>query len=146
MLHEHSQTFCPDDRDTRPATNQRLIVSPLQWSALSDIDDVEPLGNGDFECLADIREILRKHGKMSRLGVALLHSHFDLEADEALVETADPLRRELTLRPIKGVEAGGGMVGTIWMLRDGDIATMSWCRSYCFRGIFGHSESHHAEK
>ena len=121
-----------------------LTIAPVQWSSLKDIDDVEPLGDADAECLAEIREVLRKYDRMERFGVALLHSHFPLGDDEVMLETTDEDNRTLTLKPVKESEAGQNNVGTIWMLRDGDVATMTWCRSYCRKlpGGFGHVPGH----
>jgi len=58
-----------------------LAVAPVQWSNLRNIDDVQPVNDGDTDCLVEIREVLRRHGKLDRFGVALLHSHFDLAND-----------------------------------------------------------------
>ena len=119
-----------------------LTLAPLQWSELKDIDDVKPLNDGDTDCLVEIRDVLKKHGKMERFGVALLHSHFDMASDEIMLESTDEDGRALISKPIKESEAGDNKVGTIWMLREGDVTTMSWCRKYCEKWIFGHYKQH----
>lgn len=120
-----------------------LTISPVQWSEIKDIDYIEPISERDTDCLLEIREVLRKYKKMERFGVALLHQHFDLAEDEIMLETSDHETRTLTSAPVKQLEAGNTNIGTIWMLRDGDITTMTWCRQYCKRGIFGnHFNSH----
>ncbi|HEY0872555.1 MAG TPA: hypothetical protein VGD94_03715 [Vicinamibacterales bacterium] len=124
-----------------------LEVSPIQWSKLKNIDDVDPLNNADTECLLEIRDVLQKHGKLNRFGVALLHSHFDLAADEAMVETCDLENRTLTLKAVKQSEVGPRDVGTIWKLGEGDFIAMSWCRSYCKPHFWdGHQRRHKKEK
>ena len=124
-----------------------VSVSPMQWSRLKDIDDVEPINDSDSDCLADVREVLKKHGMMERFGVALLHSHFELADDEIMLESSDHDNRTLTLQPVKEADAGENNVGTIWMLRDGDITTMAWCRSFCKRGmVYGHGKEHQTVK
>jgi len=124
-----------------------LAVAPVQWSNLRNIDDVQPVNDGDTDCLVEIREVLRRHGKLDRFGVALLHSHFDLANDEILLESSDEESRTLVTKPVKEAEtAGTRKVGTIWMLREGDIAAMSWCRSYCQQNIVGHSKKHKVVK
>jgi hypothetical protein len=93
-------------------------------------------------CLAAVRQVLRSYGKLERFGVALLHSHFSLAPDEIMLETSDEETRTLTLRPVRESEAGNNKVGTIWMLRDGDDITMTWCRQYCKRWMLGHHPAH----
>ena len=124
---------------------QRIEVAPVQWSKFKDIDDVEPLNDGDVDCLAEIRDVLAKHGKMSRLGIALLHSHFNLSPGEVMIEESDEEHRRLITRPATTAETGPGSIGTIWMLQDGGLEAMAWCRQYCQRGggmLGGHLRSH----
>jgi len=123
-----------------------VTIAPMQWSNLRDIDAVEPINDGDTDCLIEIRDVLKKHGKMERLGVALLHSHFDLESDEILLESSDEENRTLITKAVKQADAGNSNIATILMLREGDAATMSssWCRKYCRLGPFGgHAEKCH---
>lgn len=127
----------------------KLSISPVQWAALKHIDIVDPINEQDAECLIEIRDVLKKHGKLNRLGVALLHSHFDLEDDEIMLEsTEDEDTRTLITKAVKKSETDGVNVGTIWMLKEGDPTTMTWCRSYCARNVyFGtHSKAHKREK
>lgn len=112
-----------------------IAVSPIQWSRLKHVDDVAPLNDGDAACLAEIRDILLKHRKLDRLGVALLHSHFELADDEVMLEETDETARVQTLVPVKVSEMGPTDMGTIWQLQEGtDILAMAWCRRYCERG------------
>ena len=118
-------------------------MTPVQWAKLSHIDAIEPIGESDQECLTEIRAVLLRHRKTNRLGVALLHSHFDLAEDEVLLETCDQEVRALTMSPAKVDTVGSGDIGTIWMFGDQDTKITSWCRQYCKRGIFGnHFEAH----
>ena len=114
-----------------------IKMAPVQWAKLSHIDVIEPIGEHDAECFAEIREVLLRHGKTNRLGVALLHSHFELAEDEVLLETCDQNARELTMSPAKINTVESRDIGTIWMFGDDDINQMAWCRSYCKRGMFG---------
>ncbi len=124
-----------------------IAVAPIQWSDLKDIDDIEPINDGDTDCLVEIRDVLKKYGKLERFGVALLHSHFDLATDEIMLESIDEGNRTLIIQPIKQSEAGTKNIGTVWMLREGDVATMSWCRQYCkWHTWGGHKKAHHKEK
>ena len=56
-----------------------LEVAPMQWGLLKDLDDVGSINDSDVDCLAEVREVLKKHGKRERFGVALLHRHFDMD-------------------------------------------------------------------
>ena len=58
------------------------ITEPVSLPELTDIDEVERLSESDQACFDDIREALRKHGKLQRFGVTLLHSHFPVQDDE----------------------------------------------------------------
>lgn len=119
-----------------------VTVSPVQWAELRDIDDVEPLNDSDAACLAEVREVLAHHGRLQRFGIALLHSHFELAPDEVLLESSDEQERTLTLRPTTIEEASKTGVGTVWMLREGNSTTMSWCRSYCKKPEYWQATSH----
>lgn len=119
-----------------------LTIAALEWSKLKDIDDVEPVNNSDTDCLVEIRDVLKKHGKSDRFGVALLHSHFALASDEIMLESSDAEGRTLTTKPVKQSEAGDNNVGTVWVLREGDVVAMSWCRKYCKKRWFGHDKNH----
>lgn len=121
--------------ELRKSSVLAVAISPIQWSRLKHVDDVEPLNDGDATCIAEIRDVLYKHGKLDRLGVALLHSHFPLADDEVMLEETDEEARIQTLVPVKASEMGPTDMGTIWKLQAGaDIVAMAWCRSYCERG------------
>lgn len=118
-----------------------LVVSATEWTALQDIDDIEPLNDGDTSCLLAVRQVLKEFGMQDRWGVALLHSHFKMEPDEIMLEFADKGSRTLTTTAVKESEAGQ-KVGTIWQLNDGP-QPLQWCRKYCRRNwLGGHSKEH----
>lgn len=79
----------------------QLVIESMQWNTLKHIADVRPIDEGDAACLEDIRLVLAKHKCLERFGVSLLHSHFDLEDDEILLETTDLGKREHWVRPVK---------------------------------------------
>ncbi|MDP9154675.1 MAG: hypothetical protein M3O74_10535 [Pseudomonadota bacterium] len=78
----------------------RLNVAAMQWNSLDHIADVAPIGDGDAQCLEEIRQVLLKHGLTARFGVSLLHSHFELGADEVLLEETNAETREQWVRPV----------------------------------------------
>lgn len=114
-----------------------INLMPIQWSLLNDIDDVEPIGDGDSKCLKSIFEVLKSYGMESRFGVALLHKHFDLDPDEIMMESNDTASRTLTIEAVKAKDAGENNIGTIFSLHQDGIEVMSHCHQYCKRGVFG---------
>jgi len=124
-----------------------LAVAAMQWSKLGHIDGIRPLDASDTACLTEIRDVLRKYGNLDRFGVALLHTHFPLSDDEAMLEVTDEDARIQTLRPVKRTELTGNEIGTVWHLTEGSAETMSWCRSFCRKlGTWGHKSAHQRVK
>ena len=121
---------------------EQVVIAPVEWSRLRDIDDTPPVSESDYACLSDVRDALKRHGMLDRFGVALLHSHFDLDPDEVWLEETDDDTRTLVSRPVKAAAMGEGNVGTIWHLREGEILAAKWCRKFCERWFLGHSKAH----
>lgn len=106
-----------------------IAIQPTQWGTLPDIDSVRrPLTELDSACLAEVRSVLSKHGRLDRFGIVLLHKHFELDADEALVETIDQENRILTVQPVKRRDVAGA-IPTQWSLASEDAA--QWCQTSC---------------
>lgn len=110
---------------------------------LPDIHDVEPLGDADLPCMVELRDVLARHGKLGRFGVALLHSHFTLSADEILLEETDVANRVQRIRPV-AKEHASDSIETIWQLGEGGPKAMLGCRQYCGRDIQGNHSSFHS--
>src|SRR5260370_30601829 len=81
--------------------SQSVVLNPLQWSSLQDIDDVRPIDDSDAACLEEVRLVLAKHRNLDRFGIALLHSHFQVAEDEMMLETTDVEHIEHWVRPVK---------------------------------------------
>jgi hypothetical protein len=99
-------------------TSPQVQIHSMAWNRLDHIADVQPIGDSDAACLAEVRDVLEKHGALSRFGIALLHSHFDLADDEMLLETTDLDKREHLVRPVsrswlesEGIQAQTTIVG-----------------------------------
>ncbi len=90
-----------DEHMTQVLDSVSLHVQAMQWSKLDHIADVRPIDDSDAACLEDIRQVLMKHGALSRFGVSLLHSHFGLADDEIMMETTDLDQRQHLVRPVK---------------------------------------------
>ena len=104
------------------------------------IEEIAPLGPGDAACMDELREVLDKHGKIGRLGVFLLHSHFGLTDDEVMVETTDAENRTLTIRPVNREDAGRlRLVETSWSFM-GEHGL--GCETYCNDSGDRHLQKH----
>lgn len=124
--------------------NAGLMVAPMQYARLKDIDEVEPLGADDYQCLGEVRDVLNKHGMQERFGVALLHKHFDLADGETMLEVTDKAARVLTIKPVPVGEAGNS-VETIWALLDGGPEAMMGCRFRCGKDVHGNHMEYHSQ-
>lgn len=120
-----------------------LKIMPMQWARVGDIDDVAPIGDDDKECLSEVYKVLARYGQQDRLGVALLHKHFELNDGEVMLEETDADRRELMIYPVDAENVGSGDVGTIWKLDGLDNKVTAYCKLYCRRwGLVGHDKGH----
>lgn len=109
----------------------RVVLQTMQWSALSDISEVPQISGKDYECLDELRGVLKKHGAGERFGIHLLHKHFDVADDEVLVEFTDEEARTLNCRVLKrsALENSPALVETQWRV---DTASASMiCHGYC---------------
>jgi len=112
--------------------NAMRLTVDASTTEIPYIDDVLPLASEDEECLKEVGEVLRKHGKLHRFGINLLHVHFPLEESETLLETCDPLTRTLTIQPVKMLElAGQSMRPTNWVLDDENGQVVMYCKQWC---------------
>ncbi|MCK1463075.1 hypothetical protein IVB34_33140 [Bradyrhizobium sp. 2] len=120
-----------------------------QWNHLSDINDVKPLNETDRACLDALRDVLARFDCLDRFGVNLLHKHFEMEADELLVEQVDEAGRRLVTKPVKVDLVRDEMASayeTQWhWQRNASGALAQVCVSRCFPGNWqspGHSSQH----
>lgn len=103
--------------------------------------ELEPLGDSDHKCLQEVRDVLKRHDKLERFGVTLLHDHFEMRPGEILVETCDEANRTLTLRPLAAEERETlNLAETSWRLLDG--AALTGCYQTCVVQQGHHSWRH----
>jgi hypothetical protein len=103
-------------------------LRPMNWNGDPDITNLEVLNTNDEACLEEMRAVLARHGKLSRFGVTLLHSHFKLAKDEVFLEQTDPLARTLLSSPVRYAEIRNqNYRPTVWRF-DGEAA---YGCSYC---------------
>ena len=121
---------------------ENITLETVQWSKLKDIDNVDPISEKDHEVLSELRSVLMRHNYMDRFGVCLLHKHFDLEADEILMETTDTESRVSSI----AVEKAGDSTNTIetmWKFKPGGTG-ITKCVLRCHYWL-GHKQRHHRE-
>ncbi len=118
-------------------------LNPLQWSTLPDIDDVDPLSEEDEACLQDIKTVLEKHGRLSKFGVALLHTHFALKQNELMLEVCDVDNRTLVAKPVNmDFISSENIIETLWRF---DQGSGSSCADICWKQTNGqHPRRHEA--
>ena len=116
-----------------------LQMRPMEWAALEDIDRIEPIGENDADCLAELYAVLKRHGKHERFGVTLLHKHFAMNDDEVLLEHTDPANRRLVLAPAKleSPEIARSMQTSWALTEDRGAVTNTACYRRCERDIHG---------
>lgn len=120
-----------------------LQMRAMNWTPLADIDDIEPIGASDADCLGELYAVLKRHGMHERFGVTLLHKHFALNDDEVMLEQTDAVNRRLELRPAKlGSAEVERSMQTSWMLtEDHGAVTNTACYIRCSRNIHGNHEN-----
>ncbi|MEP7057148.1 MAG: hypothetical protein ABI809_05190 [Caldimonas sp.] len=119
-----------------------LTIRPLQWQSLQDLCEVAPLDRGDLACIAELREVLERHGRLGRFALHLIHKHFELADDEVLVEYSDPARRESRLCvERRDSAAASGAIPTTWVLDPPRPRVVCVCAFRADQGHLGRHES-----
>lgn len=104
------------------------LLRPVQMNTLPDISQVLPISEDDEKCLQEVEEVLRRHGVLSRFGIALLHTHFQIAEDEILLEECDVNNRTLVCKPVKISHLSEKTIQTIWAF---DKSINKACTKYC---------------
>jgi len=107
-----------------------ISLQAVKLNQLRHIDDVMPLDASDA-CLQELKDVLVKHGCQYKIGLTLLHKHFDLADDEVLLEHCDEAARTLTIRPIKRTELGPHVMETAWHFDENALTGQLACEPFC---------------
>lgn len=120
-----------------------VVLETVQWGTLTDVDDVEPVSDKDYEVLEEIRQVLAKHQRTSRFGICLLHKHFEVGEGEVAVEYTDTDTRVSTVRvEPRGPE--GNYLQTMWRFSE-EPYNVTVCVRRCNYNS-GHKNEHMKEK
>lgn len=106
-----------------------MTITALQFNQLPDIDDAMLLDDADMKCLEEVQDVLSRHGKALRFSVGLIHKHFDISENEILLETCDPINRQLICRPVdRSVLESAKVVATNWI---NELGVSRGCEKVC---------------
>jgi len=125
---------------TQKPSTAKLSTNP--YEELRHIDDTqEPLAEEQAQ-LERLAAFMAEEGMTEKFGITLLHKHFEVADDEMLIETCDPEKRTLMIRPVKKEELANLMDGfrqTQWRY---DGAFGLCCVLICVNRGTGHSIAH----
>lgn len=121
-----------------------IIVQSTLWNELPDVHSAIEFSEKDAECLTELRQVLIKFGSLDRFGICLLHTHFEIEDDEILLETTNVEERTQFIRPVKIQDYEGKddlkLMTTALKLIEGDAIAVQRCG--CLRDKDGHTGRH----
>jgi hypothetical protein len=72
------------------------MSTTMEAAPLPSFGEAMPLGDADAPFLDEMRAVMAKYGNLDRFGLSLLHEHFEVAADEIMLETNDPDQRTTT--------------------------------------------------
>jgi hypothetical protein len=102
---------------------------PSEKLTLPHISQTKPLDATDLDCLAEVKAVLARYGKLEKFGVSLLHQHFNVGPDETLIEESDPVARTLMHRVVPTESLGDATVrDTQWHLASAVPTALAKCR------------------
>lgn len=150
LLGQNTLTLDTNERTVEAKAPTRAINKTSNaYHALKDINEIDPLTDEDHATLQMVREVLRKRNAIDKFGISLLHDHFDVNDDEILLETNDPVTRTLIIKPYRNEELKeadidieeNGFVQTNWRF-DGNDPMNLICILGCVGNPAGHRTGH----
>lgn len=118
-----------------------IVMQPMKWSSLEDIDSVAPLSESDSPMLSEVREVLKKHGALDRFGLCLLHSHFPMGESEYLFEETNEDERTQRITVSQSSEPDENTIQTMWRFSEDETVNITVCVQRC-KYFLGHSLKH----
>jgi hypothetical protein len=151
LLGQNTLTLDTNERTVEAKAPTRAINKTSNaYHALKDINEVDPLTDEDHETLQMVREVLRKRNAIDKFGVTLLHDHFEVNEDEVLLETTDPITRVQTIKPYRNEElkeadiTKDGFMQTNWRFDANDPMNLM-CLIYCSSAEGFHFPKHNSQ-
>ena len=118
-----------------------IVLQPMKWSELSNIESVEPLNDKDACVLEELRDVLVRRGYSNRFGICLLHKHFDLNDDEYILESTDEENRTQNLVVVQGGNPDENAIQTMWKFEPRGLREITKCILRC-KYFLGHKRQH----
>jgi hypothetical protein len=124
--------------------SKSLIIESMQYAKLPDLHDTEALSEDDVQCLTEVRDVMKRHGKLDRFALHLVHKHFNVDEDEIMCEFTDEQNRTLTIKPVKKCDVDENqLVETTWKIGDGAVMLRCIFACYPIRGaVLPHVNRH----
>lgn len=127
---------------------KNIMMQPMRWSSIVDIEDVEPMGEKDSDVLKELHGVLKKHGCLERFGIFLLHKHFEMDDGEMVVEYTDIENREQQLVVEKlspeNTSFSKSRIETAWKFSTDSVTSVTVCVLRCYYNN-GHRAVHSKE-
>ncbi len=134
-----------DGSPTSQTPNGVVILETVQWSSLTEVDEVKRLDDHDYLVLDEVRQVLAKHRSTERFGICLLHRHFDVAPGEIAVEHTDVENRISTVR-VEPHGPEGDYLQTMWKFGPNEESIpVTACVRRC-NSAGGHKNEHVREK
>jgi hypothetical protein len=95
-----------------------MVLQTVQWTKLQQIEDLEPICEGEYGVLEEIRQVLLRWGYQNRFGVSAAQA-FRLAAGEAFLEQSDEAARVSTITVVPEDIAKEAMEAA-WSFTSGD--------------------------
>jgi hypothetical protein len=97
--------------------------------SIESVSSFNPAVHGEF--LNEVSDLFKKHHMLDRIGLCLLHQHYDIRPNEILVETTESQNRITTLQPVDAISADrANLLETAWKVEIGGRVTVF---QYCAR-------------
>lgn len=125
---------------------ESIVLEPVQWASLPEIDDIVPLDNSDAALLDEVRDVLRRHGKLDRFGVCLLHKHFEVGDDEVAIEYTDLENRISQVVVERRDDKDKDAIQTMWRFQQSGVSMGTLCIARCGKSGMTHSRVHERQR
>ncbi len=90
--------------------------------------EIPCMSDDDNACIEEIVEVLKKYKRLDKFGLTLLHQHFDLDDNEVLAETNNPVCRTLLIEPMDKADLTRWQYyETAWRFNAGESVTTCVC-------------------
>lgn len=107
-----------------------IELTPTLWTHSSEIGNVRPLGDEDYNTLKEIRDVLQRHDAVDRFGIHLISNDIETAENELFIEETDVLNRLQVsgICNVTDVSKDVTMIETQWVF---NRQKKAYCRAAC---------------